>query len=47
MTLRARLQHAPLLGFFALTFAWSWVCWAQTGDEHLERRVQLVVIRPR
>jgi membrane protease YdiL (CAAX protease family) len=28
MTLRARLQHAPLLGFFALTFAWSWVCWA-------------------
>ncbi len=23
----ARLQHAPLLGFFALTFAWSWVCW--------------------
>jgi hypothetical protein len=28
MTLRARLQHAPLLGFFALTFAWSWGCWA-------------------
>ena len=28
MTLRARLQRAPLLGFFALTFAWSWVCWA-------------------
>ena len=28
MNPRARLQHAPLLGFFALTFAWSWVCWA-------------------
>lgn len=28
MTLRARLQRAPLLGFFALTFAWSWVCLA-------------------
>jgi membrane protease YdiL (CAAX protease family) len=28
MTLRARLQHAPLFGFFALTFAWSWACWA-------------------
>lgn len=28
MTLRARLQRAPLLGFFALTFAWSWACWA-------------------
>jgi membrane protease YdiL (CAAX protease family) len=28
MTLRGRLQRAPLLGFFALTFAWSWACWA-------------------
>jgi hypothetical protein len=28
MTLQARLQRAPLLGFFALTFAWSWACWA-------------------
>jgi hypothetical protein len=28
MTLRARLQRAPLLGFFALTFAWSWARWA-------------------
>jgi membrane protease YdiL (CAAX protease family) len=28
MTLRAHLQRAPLLGFFALTFAWSWACWA-------------------
>ena len=28
MNPRARLQHAPLLGFFVLTFAWSWGCWA-------------------
>jgi len=28
MTLRAWLDRAPLLGFFALTFAWSWACWA-------------------
>jgi membrane protease YdiL (CAAX protease family) len=28
MTLRELLQRAPLLGFFALTFAWSWACWA-------------------
>lgn len=28
MTLRARLQRSPLFGFFALTFAWSWACWA-------------------
>jgi uncharacterized protein len=28
MTPQARLQRAPLLGFFALTFAWSWACWA-------------------
>jgi len=28
MTLPARLQSAPLLGFLALTFAWSWACWA-------------------
>lgn len=28
MTLRTRLQRAPLLGFFALTFAGSWACWA-------------------
>jgi membrane protease YdiL (CAAX protease family) len=28
MTLQARLQRSPLLGFFALTFAWSWACWA-------------------
>ena len=28
MTLRAQLQRGPLLGFFALTFAWSWACWA-------------------
>jgi len=28
MTLRAWLDRAPLFGFFALTFAWSWACWA-------------------
>ena len=28
MTLWTRLQRAPLLGFFALTFAGSWACWA-------------------
>ncbi len=28
MTLAARLRRAPLLSFFALTFAWSWSCWA-------------------
>lgn len=28
MNLRAWLQRAPLLGYFALTFAWSWACWA-------------------
>jgi len=28
MTLRARLKCAPLLGFFAVAFAWSWACWA-------------------
>ena len=28
MTPRAGLQRAPLLGFFALTFTWSWACWA-------------------
>jgi hypothetical protein len=28
MTLRAQLQRSPLFGFFALTFAWSWPCWA-------------------
>jgi membrane protease YdiL (CAAX protease family) len=28
MTLRARLQRRPLIGFFVLTFAWSWACWA-------------------
>jgi len=28
MMLDAWLQRAPLLGYFALTFAWSWVCWA-------------------
>jgi len=28
MTQRVRLQRAPLLGYFALTFAWSWACWA-------------------
>ena len=28
MTLRTRRKRAPLLGFFALTFAWSWACWA-------------------
>ena len=28
MTLRAWLQRAPLLGYFVLTFAWSWACWA-------------------
>ena len=28
MTPRARLQRSPLLGFLALTFAWSWACWA-------------------
>jgi len=22
------LRHAPLTGFFVLTFAWSWACWA-------------------
>ena len=30
MTLRARLQRVPLLGFFALTFAWPWACWARS-----------------
>ena len=28
MTLQPGPQRAPLLGFFALTFAWSWACWA-------------------
>ena len=28
MSLQAWLQREPLLGFFALTFAWSWACWA-------------------
>ena len=28
MTLRARIQRVPLLGYFGLTFAWSWACWA-------------------
>jgi membrane protease YdiL (CAAX protease family) len=28
MMLRVRLQRSPLLGFFMLTFAWSWACWA-------------------
>ncbi|MFN9448876.1 MAG: CPBP family intramembrane glutamic endopeptidase [Rubrivivax sp.] len=28
MTWRALLRRTPLLGFFVLTFAWSWVCWA-------------------
>lgn len=28
MRLRAPLQRTPLLSFFALTFAWSWGCWA-------------------
>ncbi len=28
MKLLAWRQRAPLLGFFVLTFAWSWVCWA-------------------
>lgn len=28
MTRRAWLQRAPLLGYFALTFAWCWACWA-------------------
>jgi uncharacterized protein len=28
MRLWAWLQRAPLLCFFALTFAWSWACWA-------------------
>lgn len=27
MTGQGWLQRAPLLGFFALTFAWSWACW--------------------
>jgi membrane protease YdiL (CAAX protease family) len=27
MILRAWLQRSPLLGFLALTFAWSWGCW--------------------
>jgi hypothetical protein len=37
MTLRERLQRAPWLGFFALTFAWSWACWALSPAirEHL------------
>ena len=30
MTLQPGPQRAPLLGFFALTFAWSWACWALT-----------------
>ena len=28
MRLRAWLQRAPLFGFLALTFVWSWACWA-------------------
>lgn len=28
MTPRAWLQRAPLFGYFVLTFAWSWACWA-------------------
>ena len=28
MTLQAWIQRSPLLGYFALTFAGSWVCWA-------------------
>ena len=28
MRFGAWLQRAPLRGFFALTFAWSWACWA-------------------
>lgn len=28
MSLQAWLQREPLLGFFALTFGWSWACWA-------------------
>lgn len=28
MKLRERPERAPLLGYLALTFAWSWVCWA-------------------
>lgn len=28
MTLRARLQRTPLLGFFVMTVVWSWACWA-------------------
>ena len=28
MTLLAWLQRVPLLGYFALTFPWSWACWA-------------------
>jgi membrane protease YdiL (CAAX protease family) len=28
MTLRALLRRAPLLGYFTLTFVWSWACWA-------------------
>lgn len=30
MTLQPGPQRVPLLGFFALTFAWSWACWALT-----------------
>ncbi len=28
MTLRWLLLRVPLFGYFALTFAWSWACWA-------------------
>ena len=28
MTLLTWLQRVPLLGYFVLTFAWSWACWA-------------------
>ncbi|HOE41269.1 MAG TPA: type II CAAX endopeptidase family protein [Rhodoferax sp.] len=28
MILRVWLQRSPLLGYLALTFAWSWACWA-------------------
>jgi hypothetical protein len=28
MMLAKGFRHAPLTGYFALTFAWSWACWA-------------------
>jgi hypothetical protein len=28
MMLKTWLRQFPLLGYFAMTFTWSWACWA-------------------